>query len=67
MPMSEAKKLANQKWNDANLKERYDHIHLTAPKGFADDVKAAATRAGAKSVNAYIVEAVQSRMEAENV
>ena len=65
MPMSEAKKQANKRWNDANLAVKYDHIHLTAPKGFADEVKAAASRAGVRSVNAYIVEAVQSRMQKE--
>lgn len=67
MPMSEAKKQANKRWNDANLAVKYDHIHLTAPKGFSDEVKAAASRAGVRSVNAYIVEAVQEKMEKDNV
>jgi hypothetical protein len=63
MPMSEARKRANKKWNDANLKDRYDHIHLTAPKGFLDEVKAVAEIAGIKSVNAFIVQAVQEKLE----
>ena len=62
MPMSAARKRANDKWNDANLKERSDHIHLTAPKGFLDEVKAAAQEAG-ESVNGYIKESVIMRMQ----
>ena len=32
-PMSEAKRAANKKWNDANLKDKYDRIQLVVPKG----------------------------------
>ena len=65
MAISEARKRANQKWNDANLKERYDHIHLTAPKGFLDEVRAAAEATG-ESVNGYIKESVMMRLKKDS-
>lgn len=63
-PMSEAKRAANKKWNDANLKDKYDRIQLVVPKGDKDIIKAAADQAG-ESVSAYIVAAVRERMERE--
>lgn len=65
-PMSEAKRAANKKWNDANLKDKYDRIQLVVPKGDKDVIKAAADQAG-ESVSAYIVAAVRERMEREGV
>ena len=65
-PMSEAKRAANKKWNDANLKDKYDRIQLVVPKGDKDGIKAAADQAG-ESVSAYIVAAVRERMEREGV
>lgn len=65
-PMSEAKRAANKKWNDANLKDKYDRIQLVVPKGYKDVIKAAADQAG-ESVSAYIVAAVRERMEREGV
>ena len=52
-PMSDAKKAANKKWNDANLKEKYDRIQLVVPKGEKERIKAAADRSG-ESVNGFI-------------
>jgi hypothetical protein len=65
-PMSEAKRAANKKWNDANLKDKYDRIQLVVPKGDKDVIKAAADQAG-ESVSAYIVAAVRERMAREGV
>ena len=31
--MSEAKRRANKKWNDANMGVKYDHLHVIIPKG----------------------------------
>lgn len=39
MPMSDAKKKANKKWNDANLKVRYDRIQLVVPAGKKETIK----------------------------
>ena len=52
MSMSEAKKRANKKWNDANLKERYDRIQLVVPKGKKEIIQNA-LRDG-ESVNGFI-------------
>lgn len=64
MPLSEARKRANKKWNDANMAVKYDHAHLVIPKGDKDVIKAAADAAG-QSVNAYILQAVEERMQRE--
>lgn len=65
-PMSEARKAANKKWNDANLKEKYDRIQLVVPKGDKELIKAAADLAN-ESVSAYIYAAVRQRMDREGV
>ena len=65
-PMTEARKAANKKWNDANLKEKYDRIQLVVPKGEKDSIKAAADLVN-ESVSAYIYAAVRQRMEREGV
>ena len=52
MPMSEAKKRANKKWNDANLKARYDRIQLVVPAGKKEIIKNALKEG--ESVNAFI-------------
>ena len=65
-PMTEARKAANKKWNDANLKEKYDRIQLVVPKGEKDLIKAAADQVN-ESVSAYIYTAVRQRMEREGV
>ncbi len=51
--LSEAKKRANKKWNDTNLKERYDRIQLVIPKGRKQTVDAFAKARG-ESVNGLI-------------
>ena len=60
-PMSEARKAANKKWNDAHLRDKYDRVQLVVPKGDKEKIKAAADKAGL-SVNAYIQKAIQERM-----
>ena len=65
MPLSEAKKKANKKWNDAHLKERYDRLQLVLPAGQKATVEAAAQAAG-ESVNLYTQKALLARMGLEN-
>ena len=65
-PMSEARKAANKKWNDANMKEKYDRIQLVVPKGEKDVIKSFADKSG-ESVSAYILEAVRRRMDSEQM
>lgn len=47
------------------MKENYDRVNLTMPKGKKEDVQAHATRQGL-SVNAYINAAIDEKMERDN-
>lgn len=62
MALSEAKKRANKRWNDENMKDRYDRIQLVVPKGKKKTIQMAASAQG-ESVNAYIYRAVTERIE----
>lgn len=62
MPMSEAKKRANKKWNEANLKERYDRIQLVVPKGCKELIQSAAQQTG-ESVNGLIWRLVKTELD----
>lgn len=48
--LSEARKRANKKWNDANLSVKYDRIQIVVPKGRKATVEALAAARG-ESVN----------------
>ena len=61
MPISEAKKASNKKWNDANMKERYDRIQLVVPKGQKETIQARASSQG-ESVNAFVTTAIDERI-----
>lgn len=60
MPMSDAKRRANKKWNDAHMKERYDRVQLILPKDQKLKVKSCADGLG-ESVNGYISKAIALR------
>ena len=60
-PLSEARKRANKKWNDANMAERYDRVQLVLPKGQKATVQTAADAVG-KSINAYTQDALLAHM-----
>lgn len=62
--MSEAKKRANKKWNDANMKERYDRVQLVLPKGRKAELQAVAERHG-QSVNGFINSLIDKALERE--
>lgn len=55
---TEARKEGNKRWDEKNL----DRVSLAMPKGKKEDIKAAASSAGV-SMNAYIVAAVDEKME----
>ena len=63
-PISDARKRANKKWNDANMKERYDRIQLVLPKGQKGVIQTAAAACG-ESVNAFVGRAISELMERE--
>lgn len=52
---TDAKRIANNKWDAANL----DHLGLALPKGYRERVKARAADLG-KSVNGYIRGLIES-------
>lgn len=62
MPMSEARKRANKKWNDANMKIKYDRISFFVPAGNHEVIKKAAETAGI-SVNSYIQQAILEKLK----
>ena len=51
--MSDARKRANKKWNDANLSVKYDRIQIVVPKGRKATVEALAAKRG-ESVNGLV-------------
>ena len=58
---TDARKEGNRKWDTANL----DRVSIAMPKGKKDDIKAAAAAVG-ESMNQYIINAVEPRMERDN-
>ena len=66
--MSEETKVskAQQKAVNKYVKNNYDRINVTFPKGQKELIMQAASAAG-ESVNAYIKKAVDQRMEHDNV
>lgn len=63
-PISEARKRANKKWNDAHMKERYDRVQLVLPKGRKEELQAVAERHG-QSVNAFMISLLNAALERE--
>lgn len=61
MPISEAKKRNNAKWDAANL----DRLSLALPAGSRDAIKAHAAQRG-ESVNAFIGRAIREQMQRDN-
>ena len=64
MTLSESRKKANKKWNDKNLKEKYDRIQLVVKKGSKQIIEEAA-KANNESVNGYIKNAVKLKIKAD--
>lgn len=50
------------KWQNDYIARTYDRINLTVPKGDKDKISIAAAAAG-QSVNAYINQAINERIE----
>lgn len=53
---------ASQRAVNKYIANNYDRLNLTVPKGKKDEYKAAAEAEG-KSLNAFIIECVEKRME----
>lgn len=64
-PISDARKRANKKWNDANMKERYDRVQLVLPKGRKAELQEIAERHN-QSVNAFILSLIDDALSQES-
>ena len=64
MAISEARKRANKKWNDANMIHRYDRIQLVVPKGQKVAIQAHAESKGL-STNGLVNELLKADMGLE--
>ena len=66
MPEENKVSKAQQKAVNKYVKNNYDRINVTFPKGHKEIIMQAAEAAG-ESVNGYIKKAVDERMERENI
>ena len=53
MPMTDAKRKANKRWNDENMVKKYDRLSILVPKGQKQAVEAHAKDKG-ESVNGLV-------------
>lgn len=60
--MSEARKRANKKWNEANVKERYDRVSVLVKKGRKIALQAHSKDHG-ESLNGFINRAIEETLE----
>lgn len=65
MPEENKISKAQQKAVQKYVKNNYDRVVVTFPKGRRDEIKSAAATAG-ESLNSYIKKAVDQRMEHDN-
>ena len=61
MALSEARKRANKKWNDANA-DRYERINLLVPRGTKERIVTEAKNVG-ENISQYMLKATLKRME----
>lgn len=61
MALSEARKRANKKWNEANMADRYDRIQIIVPKGHKATIQVAADKEQ-ESINGFVNKAVLARL-----
>lgn len=64
MAMSEARKRANKKWNDENMRIKYDRIQLVVAKGQKEVLQSIAKEQGV-SLNGYTKQALQAKIKAD--
>jgi len=62
MPISEAKKRSNKKWNDANMAERYDRIQIVVTRGKKPAIAAHAATHG-ETLSGFINRAIDETVE----
>lgn len=57
---TEARKQANQRWNEAN-KDRYYRVAVVAPAELKPQIQQAAEQSG-QSINQWIIEAIKDKL-----
>lgn len=58
-----SEKFDSVKYKNEFNREKYDIVNVTMPKGFKDEIAAAAKAAGYKSRNEFIMAAIREKME----
>lgn len=66
MALSEARKRANKKWNDKNLKERYDRIQLVVPIGEKEIIQNYAKENG-ETLNGFVYRLIKNELSLHDV
>ena len=66
MALSEARKRANKKWNDENLKKRYDRIQLVVPIGENEIIQNYAKENG-ETLNGFVYRLIKSELSLHGV
>ena len=66
MALSEARKRANKKWNDKNLKERYDRIQLVVPVGEKEIIQNYAKENG-ETLNGFVYRLIKNELSLHDV
>ena len=61
MPLSEAKKKANRKWNDKN----YERLNLSVPLGMNEKIDEAVKMQGYQSKRAFCIDAIMEKIESK--
>lgn len=64
MAISEARKRANKKWNDENMRVKYDRIQLVVAKGQKEVLQSIAKEQGT-SLNGYTKKALKAQVKAD--
>ena len=65
MAISESKRKANKKWNDENLKVKYDRINLVVKKGEKDIISQHAKNKN-ESINGFVNRAIEETIQRDN-
>ena len=56
-------KISSTKYKNDFQKEKYDRIIVNVPKGHRDIIKDKVTKLGYKSLNSFVVDAINEKLE----
>ena len=66
MGLSDARRRANKKWNEENMKTRYDSLRIFVRKGRRDELKDHAADRG-ESLNGFVNRAINETLERDKL